>query len=159
MNTKNTLLAKFFLFGLLLLLTPKLSSAQIDTDNVNTIRELAIMMKAGFENIERQRQADREAMEQRFEYLEKLIQAHKEALEKLIQANKEALERRMAFLENLMLVLITAVLTQLVYVIWNDRKTHPKVAKQAHHSLPKTVPFEEFERLLKRVQQLEKQSV
>ena len=170
-GTKNTtLLAKFFLFGLLLLLTPTLGSAQSGTGNINTIRELAIMVKTGFENIERQRQADKEAMEnqrkadrelmeQHFEYLEKLIQANKEALEKLIQANKEALDKRMAFLENLMLVLITTALTQLVYIIWNDRKSRPIATKQVHHSVSKTVPLEEFEKLLKRVQQLEKQSV
>ena len=126
------------------------TAQNIQTD-VNTIRELAIAMKLGFENMERQRQSDRE-------YLEKLIQANKELIQanrELIQANREALEKRIAFLENLMLALITIVLTQIVYVVWNDRKNRP--ATQPTSYFQKTVPLQEFEKLLKRVQELESQ--
>ena len=138
--------------------------AQSPKTNINTIRELAIIMQLGFENAEKQRQADRElmekrfeAIEKRFEYLEKLIQANKEALEKLIQANKEALDERIDFLENLMFgifgLAVSVVFSLAGYLVWTQNKER----ELAQKTTTQTIPLEEFQRLLQQVQALEQQ--
>ena len=136
------------------------SHAQTNSQ-VNTIGELAVAMKLGFENMEKQRQADREYLEKLIkasqEALEKQRQADREYLEKIIQANQEALEKRIAFLENLMIVLFTTVVTQLGYTIWSDRKDRQRT--QAKTPPNKVLSENQLEQLLKRIEALEKQQV
>ena len=128
--------------------------AQSPKTDINTIRELAIVMQLGFEsvnkqfeNAEKQRQADKEAIDKRFEYLEKLI-----------QTNKEALDKRIDFLENLILGLLGLAVSVVVglaaYLFWTQSRERELAQKTA-----KTMSLEEFQRLLQQVQQLEKQRV
>ena len=144
------------LFALCLLFTMP-TMAQSPKTDINTIRELAIIMQLGFENAEKQRQADKEAIEKRFEYLEKLIQANKESLEKLIQANKEALDERIDFLENLILGLlglaVSIVASLAGYLVWTQRRER----ELAQKTTTQTMPLEEFQKLLEQVQALEQQ--
>ena len=139
--------------------------AQSPKTDINTIRELAIIMQLGFENAEKQRQADKEAMEKRFKALEKQRQADREAiekrfeyLEKLIQANKEALDERIDFLENLMLGLlglaVSIVAGLAAYLVWTQSRE-----RELAQGTAKTISSEDFQRLMQRVQQLEQQRV
>ena len=133
--------------------------AQSPKTDINTIRELAIIMQLGFENAEKQRQADRElmekrfeAIEKRFEYLEKLIQANKES----IQASKEYLDNRIDFLQNLMLGLLGLAVSVVVglaaYLVWTQSRE-----RELAQGTAKTISSKDFQRLIQRVQQLEQQ--
>ena len=135
--------------------------AQSPKADINTIRELAIIMQLGFENAEKQRQADKEVLDKRFEYLDKrfaAIDKRFEALERMIQANKEDLDKRIDFVQSLVLaqfsLAVAIVIGLAAYLVWTQNRERELAQKTG-----KTMSLQEFQKLLKQAQALEQQRV
>ena len=145
------------LFAFCLVLTMP-ATAQNPKTNVNTIRELAIVVQLGFENAEKQRQADREAAE-------KQRQADREAAEKQRQADREAidkrfdaLEKRIDLLENLIFgifgVLVSIGGGLVGYLIWTQKRE-----RELAQGIGTMISLQDFQQLMQRVQAIEKQII
>ena len=124
--------------------------AQNPKTDINTIRELAIVMQLGFESVNKQF----ENVNKQFENAEKQRQADKEAMEKRLQA----LEKHIEFVQSLVLaqfsLAVAIVIGLAAYLVWTQNRERELAQKTG-----KTMSLQEFQKLLKQVQALEQQRV
>ena len=147
-----------------LLVSTQQVSAQASKTDINSIRELAIAIQLGFEkvqiqfeNMEKQRQADKEALDRRFESMDKRFESMDKRFESM-DKRFESLEKRISFIETLMIAQLTAIFTLIAslgaYVIWTQNRERKLAQTQAGIQ---SISSEDFQQLLKRVQELEAQ--